>query len=312
MIRSLVLLAVLAAGVIPGQTPQAGGPPGMPPQPEFVRQGMRLMREGKSEEALALYRKQLEAAPDSPAAHNALGNLLDLMGRGQEARQYFAKAIDKAPSPQARAAAQRSMAMSYAFENDCANTVKFEQMVFDYWRQEKNFYQQGEMANEAARVCKEAGDLDTALRWYRTGTEVGLQEPGISPDRAALWKFRLQHALARVAARRGNAAEARKHVAEARAILDANPGMAKAQEIFYPYLTGYVALYSGEYSEARDDLRKANQNDPFIQCLIGQAEEHLGHSEEALSWYRKAAQAAMHNPPAAYAHWFTRKKLAGK
>ena len=44
------------------------------------------MREGKLEEALALYRKELQGSPDSPAAINAAGVVLDLLGRGAEAR----------------------------------------------------------------------------------------------------------------------------------------------------------------------------------------------------------------------------------
>ena len=120
------------------------------PQSEAVRQGQQLMRRHKVEEALALFRRELDKSPDSPRANSAAGTALDLLGRGPKARRYFAKAIESAASPQPKAMAQRAMAMSYAFEGDCANTVKYEQQVF---------YQQGEIADEAARVCIDAGDL---------------------------------------------------------------------------------------------------------------------------------------------------------
>lgn len=282
------------------------------PQPEAVKQGQALARQGKLEEALALYRQELQKAPDSVPVNNAAGVVLDVLGRTKEAKTHFAKAIEAAPTPQARAAAQRAMAMSYAFDNDCAGTVRYEQLVMDHWIAEKNFYQQGEMANEAARVCIEAGDLDAAEKWYRKGTELGLQEPGIAADRTALWKFRLEHALARLAARRGRKDEALKHAAAAKALLDGNPGMAKQQSIFYPYLAGYVALYTGDAAGALTELAKANQNDPFIHCLIGMAQEKLGQKQQALEHYRTAAQATAHNPPAAYAVPFARKKLAGQ
>ncbi|HSU66874.1 MAG TPA: hypothetical protein VLJ39_08385, partial [Tepidisphaeraceae bacterium] len=80
---------------------------------------------------------------------------------------------------------------------------------------------------------------------------------------------------------------------------------------FFPYLTGYVALYTGDYKTALDDLQKANTNDAFIQCLIGMTYEKLGEKEKAMDWYRKASAAGAHNPPAAFAKPFTRKKLAG-
>src|ERR1043166_6316340 len=117
------------------------------------------------------------------------GTQLDLEGKTAEAKALFQKAIDSATTPAAKANAQRAMAMSYAFDGDCRNTGKYEQMVIDYWTtQEKDqpgnaFYQEGEMANEAARVCIDSGDIDAAERWYRKGEVLGLKEPNISPGR---------------------------------------------------------------------------------------------------------------------------------
>jgi tetratricopeptide (TPR) repeat protein len=249
------------------------------------------------------------------------GTRLDLEGKTAEAKAQFQKAIDSAATPAAKAAAQRAMAMSYAFDGDCKNTGKYEQMVIDYWvTQEKEqpgnaFYQQGEMANEAARVCIDAGDLDGAAAWYKKGHDLGVKEPNISAGRKELWEFRTEHALARLAARRGNKAEAQKHVATAKAVLDrlqtADAALYQQQQAFFPYLTGYVALYTGDYKTALDDFQKANTGDAFIQCLIGMTYEKLGEKDKAMEWYRKASAVGGHNPPAAFAKPFTRKKLGG-
>src|SRR3954453_2233956 len=202
---------------------------------------------------------------------------LDLEGKTAEAKALFQKAIDSATTPAAKANAQRAMAMSYAFDGDCKSTGQYEQMVIDYWKtQEKDqpgtaFYQEGEMANEAARVCIDAGDLNAAETWYKKGHDLGLQEPNISPGRKDLWEFRTEHALARLAARRGNKAEAQKHVAEAKKSLDrlqtVDVALHTQQQVFFPYLTGYVALYTGDPQTALADLQKANTSDGFIQCL---------------------------------------------
>ena len=61
---------------------------------------------------------------------------------------------------------------------------------------------------------------------------------------------------------------------------------------------------------ALEALNQANQNDPFIQCMIGQIYEKVGDKEKALEYYRKASTAVSHNPPAAYAVPFARKKLS--
>ena len=74
-------------------------------------------------------------------------------------------------------------------------------------------------------------------------------------------------------------------------------------------VTGYVAFYPGEYKKAVKDSLLANPGDAFIQCLLGQAYEKLGEKDKATEYCRKAATAAAHNPPAAYARTFARKRL---
>jgi tetratricopeptide (TPR) repeat protein len=286
----------------------AQAPPPQREQPEFIKQGQQLMRAGKLEDALALYRQTLQSSPLSLPANAAAGSVLDLLGRGEEARKYFQKAIDIADTPENKAVAQRAMAMSYAFEANCKKTVEYEQKASYYYASVKNFYQQGELADEAARVCIDSGDLDTAYAWYQIGHDTGLKEPDMKPARVDLWNFRWEHAQARIAARRGNLAEAQKHVAAARAILD--KGAIPEQAPFFPYLQGYVAIYAQDYRTALEELSKANQNDPFIQCLLGQTYEKLGQKDKADESYRKAAAAIAHNPPTAYAVPFAKKKLS--
>jgi tetratricopeptide (TPR) repeat protein len=135
-----------------------------------------------------------------------------------------------------------------------------------------------------------------------------LKEPDIKPARLDLSNFRWEHAQARIAARRGNEREAESHVTAAKAILDKGTNAEQAQ--FLPYLQGYVAYYGGDYKTALDELLKANQSDPFIQCLIGQTYEKLGEKAKAIEFYRKGASASSHNPLAAYAVPFSKKRLA--
>lgn len=260
------------------------------------------------------------AAQPTPARE---ANRLDSEGKTAAARVIFQRLIDDAKDPAARAQAQRAMAMSYAFDGDCANTIRFEEMVIAYWvtreaaEPQNAFYQQGEMANEAARVCIDAGKLDEAERWYRKGGELGLKEPAPKTHPKSLWDFRLAHALARLAARRGNKAEAERWVVEARRALDSDSAMAAPQERFFPYLTGYVALYTGDLQIAEAEFTRAisvqgNQNDPFMHCLLAMTYERQGKGAEARAMYEKAyGLATGHNPPAAFVRPFARKKIAG-
>jgi tetratricopeptide (TPR) repeat protein len=302
ILRAIFVLSVFVAPVL------AQAPRSQQEQPEFIKQGQQLMREGKLDDALALYRRTLQTSPDSLPANIAAGSVLDLLGQGEEARRYFGKAIQVADTPENKAMAQRAMAMSYAFEGNCKKTIQHEQLVFNYHGSVKDFFGQGETADEAARVCIDSGDLDSAYEWYKTGYETGLKEPDIKPARKDLWDFRWEHAQARIAARRGNQAEAQKHVAAAKTILDKGTNPEQAQ--FLPYLQGYVAFYAGDYKTALEELLKANQNDAFIQFLIGQTYEKLGDEQKASEYYRKAATAIAHNPAAAYAVPLAKRKLS--
>ena len=246
---------------------------------------------------------------------------LDLAGSTARARAIYRSLIDTVSDPAARAAAERAMAISYAFDGDCANTVRYEELAVAYWTTREQaepqnaFYQEGELADEAARICLDAGDLAAAAQWYRRGYDLGTKEPAPATHPRSLWEYRLAHALGRLAARRGDAAEARRQIDAARRLLDADTVMAAGQRRFFPYLVGYVALYTNDLPTAEAQLREAvamrgNERDPFMRCLLGMAYERDGRKAAADSAYREAFDlATAHNPPAAFVRPFTRRKL---
>jgi tetratricopeptide (TPR) repeat protein len=301
--KPCLFCCALTLSALPAQPPQTSGPPD--PAADLLRQGRQKLTDGKQGEALAIYKQTVESFPKSVQANNQTGVLLDLMGQFEEARRYFGKAMEIAPTPQAKGQAQRAMAMSYAFEGDCKNAAKYEGPLYEQYLAVKDYFNAGETADELARVCIDAGNLDEAYAWYRKGHEAGLNET--DPKQKDLWNFRWEHAQGRIAARRGKADEAQKHVAAAKAILDKGDNPQQAQ--FFPYLVGYVAFYGGDYKLALTELQKANQSDPFIQVLIAQTYEKLGDKEQALQFYRKAMGSNAHNPPNAAARLLARKRV---
>jgi len=248
---------------------------------------------------------------------------LDSEGRYAESRAIWERLLAEAPDPAARAALHRRLAMSYGFTGDCANVMKYENMVIDYWKTREQeepqnaFYQQGEMANEGARVCLDTGHIDEAERAYRLGYELGNKEPEPRTHPRSLWDYRMAHALGRIAARRGDKAEAERQVAAARRALDSDPEMAEGQERFFPYLVGYVQFYTGDLAGAESTWTGAlelrgNQNDPFMNYMLAMTWERLGQPEKAKAQYQKAYDlAGGHNPPAVFTRPNAREKLGG-
>jgi Flp pilus assembly protein TadD len=304
---ALALSIVAGTGIVAAQQPPAAADPSA----DLLRQAQQRMREGNEDEAVTLARRAVAASPQSFAANNQAGSLLDLAGQYADARNYFQKAADLAPAAENKNRALRAIAISYGFEGNCPGATKYEEPLYRQYLDAKDFYNAGEVANELARLCLDAGRIDEAERWYRTGTEAGLKEPDIKADRQDLWHYRLEHALARIAARRGNKPEAEKHVQAAKEILDRG-NMPAQQKEYFPYLAGYVALYTGDAQAALTQLLQGNQNDPYVLGLIGQACEKLGQQDKAMEYYRKVMAATIHNPTSAGSRPLARQRLAAR
>ncbi len=293
--------AALAQQQAPAQAPAPGS------AADLVQQGQKLSHDGKQDEALAFYKQALDKSPDFYEAHLSAGAALDLKGDYTEAQEHFTKAIEVAPSD-SKQQAQRALAFSYTFQGDAYKASVPELQVFNARLAKNDTVGAAGTCNELARIYLELGDPDHAYKWYKMGYETIAHKSDLSDADKNLWLFRWESAQARVAARRGNGEEARQHVAAAKAALDKanNPDQAG----FYPYLTGYVAFYAGDYKTAIAELQKADQHDPFILVLLGQAYEKSGEGATAKNFYSKVLEVNIHNPTNAFARPLAKKKLA--
>jgi tetratricopeptide (TPR) repeat protein len=298
----------IAGGLLFGK---GSGSAAFEPRPaETPQLGQTRTRAQQLEADLASAREQIEKSPKSMEPYKLAGMILDLMGRYPEARTNFSRIIEMSKFGGPKAAALRTMALSYAFAGDCKGAEVQGSRAFTMLSGEEMAYEAAETATELGRICLESGDIDTAYKWYRRGYDAGLSQPGITAERTDLWEFRWEHAQARIAVRRGKVAEAQKHVTQAKRIL--RKGTNPTQAEYLPYLTGYVAFYSGDYQTALSELNKANQDDVFIECLMGQIQEKLGNQEQAAEYYRKVSGTLTHTLPSALAlHYLQNRRIDG-
>ncbi len=310
--RALRPFALAACAWVLGALSLAAQPPAPPAQGddplELVKQARKLNLDGKQDEALALYRRALERSPDLVDAHLGAGIALDLKGNYKEARLHFAKAIELAPDG-GRNQALTAMGVSYAFENDAKGSSTFYRHVFDRQMASQDLGGAAETANALGRVQLESGDLDEAFKWYQTGYETSRRQPKLPGDQIDLWDLRWAHAQARIAARKGQAAEARAEIAIVQALVD--KGTNPEQRIQLPYLIGYVDLYLKDDRSAIAQLEKADQTDPFILVLLARAHERLHEDAQARAYYEKVLASNAHSLNNAFARPLARKKAAG-
>jgi tetratricopeptide (TPR) repeat protein len=311
MLRSIFRTACvpfLFAAFVLAQEPASKPAPAPGSPADLVQQGQKLSRDGKLDDALALYSKALDKSPDLYEAHLAVGAALDLKGDYTEAHEHFTKAIAVAPAD-SNGQAQRSMAVSYTFEGNTFKAAEFEMQVFNARLAKSDAVGAAEICNELARIYLDANDPDHAYKWYKMGYHTAIHKTDLTDADKHLWLFRWESAQARIAARRGNADDAKQHMAAAKTALDNanNPEQMK----FYPYLTGYVVFYTGEARTAIEELQKADQHDPMVLALLGEAYEKSENKAQAKAYYQKVLEVNIHNPANAYARPLAKKKLSG-
>jgi tetratricopeptide (TPR) repeat protein len=278
-----------------------------PPAPNpRLKEAEQLVSDRKFSDALALYRKAIEADAKFVDAHLGAGRVLDLTGKHGEARKHFATAVDLA-TPEAKPQALSAMAVSYAFESRARESVSFYEKVFNERIAQGNANGAAGTANAIARVYLESGDLANAQKWYRTGYDTSKTIKDLTPAQTDVWEMRWLHAQSRIAARRGNAAEAQRHAAAVRALVD-KPGN-EAERMQLQYLLGYIALEAGQYDAAIAELQKANLEDSFVLGLIGRAYEKKKDAANAREYYQKVLASTGHSINTAFAHQWARKYL---
>ena len=299
--RQPVLAAALCLLVLGAATAGA--------QADLIGQARRLDLAGQQDAAIALYNQVLERTPDSYDAHYGLGRALDLLGRYSDAREHFTKAIALAADGD-KDQVLRMMGISLTFTGDANAAATYFQQVFDRRIASANFAAAAEVADEMGRVYLELGDLDSALAKYKLAFDTAARQTDRSAAEVDLGTLRWAHAQARIASRKGNAAEARRQEAIVKTVVSKSANA--DQQVQYAYLRGYVAFHLKEYPAALAALRSADQTDPFILLLLAQTYEESGQAARAHEFYEKTLASTSHAVNNAFARPIARRKLEGR
>jgi tetratricopeptide (TPR) repeat protein len=271
-----------------------------------VQAAEKQMEGGDLDGAVGTLRGIVAAAPESFDARLALGRALDLQGSHRQARTHLEQAL-KLATDQQRNTALTTLGISYAFESKADEAARYYQRAFDAQIQADNLNGAANVANALGRIYLESGNLQKAEQWYTTGHETAKKIPGLTAADSTLWEMRRHNAFGRIAARRGQQAAAREHAAAAKALLD--KGLNDNQRPFYPYLLGYIAFFGKDYRAAIDELKKGDEDDPFVLGLIAQAAEKLGDRTTAAEYSRRVMAIPAHSINAAFARPRARKFL---
>jgi tetratricopeptide (TPR) repeat protein len=254
-----------------------------------IQQGQQLIKQGNLPEALDLFRALLISQPNSTSASLHAGEVLDLMGRHEQARQELSRALEMAGSAAEKAVAERALAISWAFGADCQKAVGYEQAALQRYVQANDVQRQAEAATEAADICLALGVPDVAHQWYLTSQTLAPND------------LRWELAQAAVAARQGNQTVADEHFRAALAIAPKDAALSG--------MSGYLAFYRGDAAEALAQWGTASPANAQAARLGAEASEQVGQPARALEYYRVAAGFLSHDAPTAVARNLALRKL---
>ena len=272
---------------------------------ELVKQGEQLAKDGKPDEAQALFERAVEVNPNLYQAQLFMGVALDLQGKYDEARKHLAKAIELASQEQT-VQALRVMAVSYAFQRNTAKASEYEKRAFDLQNNWKQYADASGTANELARIYLESGDIDNAFQWYQIGHTTALKIPNLTRRKRTLWDFRWNPALARIVARPGQREQAQQYLTMCKTYLDKGANPTRRSSI-----PTSLVMWPGQRRLHHRDQRTAKSyaNRSVRPESAGQVYDKLGDKAHARDYYRKIMLMNTHNPSNAFARPIAREYL---
>ena len=265
---------------------------------------------GKLDEAKASFEKALQLDASTPRVYTFLGNTELLKGNYAKARELFGVSLARQVKGSAPFGPNYGLAFAYIYQGDIKSAVKtLEAYAADY---QTSTLQQNFPAvfiwNSIARLHLEYGKAEDAMKAYQKGYDT---IPGSNLDemQKKIWLGRLHHGTARTLAKMGKREEAWK---EADLIKKMIEDGGKDGEQFWPayhYLAGYLRLEAGDYAKAVEELKQTDLTDPFHKLLLARAYEKSGDGVSAQKMYKEITEFNQLTLERALAYPEAKKKL---
>lgn len=236
-----------------------------------------LMKLGRFDEAIALYRKALGVRSDFVNSQFGIASCLDFQGKGAEARRELDAMLAKAQDDGQRRAGLFAKTVSYAFEGNYAAAQ--EEMAKQYALGEKiqdALAKAGDLV-VMGDIALESGDFPAAEGRYRRAIEVVESAPTVAAANKENQRRLAIYNSAKVALAKSDlvAAKAQSKLLAEKVAASGSPFQRRlAHEI-----AGRIALAEKQWDKAIAELEHANRLDPYNVYRLSQA--HAGRGDAA-------------------------------
>jgi len=245
-----------------------------------------LMKLGRFEESIEHYEKALELDPRFIASYVGIGNNQIFMGRGDEARETFAKLMDVARNDGEKRQALLWSAASYVHEGRTDEALGVLSERHEIAKATSDFpAMAGDLVLEGM-VLLEAGRIDEA--WDRFQGAIKRMDVSDSPQDNKD-NFRRNHLYreARIAIARGDLQTAEDRAATYGEQIQEH-GILFEQWLHHELL-GLIAMARGDHATAVEQLTQANVQNPRVLYLTALANDGKGDKEQARETCERAA-----------------------
>lgn len=265
---------------------------------------------GKLDEAKAAFERAIALDDSTARAQALIGNVYILKGDYDKGRRYLDKALARKAPGVAPGAIHFVMAMSHLYEGNVDKALATLNTFLDEYRKTGGFPGTPEVFiwNAMARINLEAGRFEEALKAYEEGFKSVPGSTATERDKK-VWVGRLHHGRGRALSRLGKHQEAWKEAETVKKMIDEGGDDAKEFLPAYHYLAGYLKLEAGEYPAAIEHLKQADPTDPFSKLLLARAYERSGDKESARKAYQEIVASTQNSLDRALAYPEAKRKL---
>jgi tetratricopeptide (TPR) repeat protein len=245
-----------------------------------------LLKVGRHDESIAMYRKALEA--DSHFVPSFVGIAANLMysGKPGAARQEAERLLAAARDDRERRTALLTSAIAWADEGKTSGAIEALSARHQVARRTGDTLAMAEDLDLMGTLLVEAGRPDQARARFREAAAM-VEQSSASLEIKADARLRNRVNLTRVALRKRDLAGAG---AQAAAVMEAAKAGGNPDRIREAHeLLGLIALAQRNGSEATDQLKEADQQDPYVLFALARAQELSGDKESARVMFSKVA-----------------------
>ena len=245
-----------------------------------------LMKMGKFDESIQEYQKSLAINPKFMASYLGLGMDNILKGNHYEAVRLYRRMYEFAPDDGTRQQALFAIVMTHVDQAKFARAVAEQNSNYELSRKRNDVAAMVADLGTLGDLLIEVGPPDQAKARYEKAKEIA-DKSDVSPGvKEVADQLRLS-GIVRVALRTKDIAAALAAAAEFRKAAERSKNPAFMQA--YRQHAGMIALEEKKFNDALVELEKSDQRSPRTLFLLGQAYAAKGNKQKAKEFFTKAA-----------------------